>query len=468
MAGIFHRERARSTEEPHVTAEPDSSQTPSPPLPDTALVGGPATEPSAQAPTEQPWQEMGESVEDVTTPIPPVDVPADDAAANGHAPSGQPRAAQAAPDRGRPTWRSLLAGIAALVAAALLIIGGMAIGRATATGGTSVKSVATTAPSASAQDLQQSVISVIHIVQPSVVEVTSRGAQGGAIGSGEILRADGYIVTNNHVVAGFSTYTVTLATGQTVPAQLVGAAPQDDLAVLRVQFTNLRPISIGVSRTVQVGQFAIAMGSPLGLQQSATLGIVSALDRQATEAQSGPFLAGLIQTSAPINPGNSGGALVDLQGRLIGIPTLGAENPESGVPAGGIGFAIPSDRVKFVADQLIKYGRVVTSGQGFLGIQGQDVTPELATAFRLPAQSGVLITGFANDATGASPAAKAGLLRGDIVVAIDGKQVATEADLASALLAQTPGTPVTITVQRGAKQQSAKVTLGERPAKQAG
>src|SRR5258708_12039007 len=115
MVGIFHRERARSTEEPHVTAEPDSSQTPSPPLPDTALVGGPATEPSAQAPTEQPWQEMGESVEDVTTPIPPVDVPADDAAANGHAPSGQPRAAQAPPDRGRPTGRSPLAAISAPV-----------------------------------------------------------------------------------------------------------------------------------------------------------------------------------------------------------------------------------------------------------------------------------------------------------------------------------------------------------------
>src|SRR5260221_9496845 len=354
MAGIFHRERARSTEEPHVTAEPDSSQTPSPPLPDTALVGGPATEPSAQAPTEQPWQEMGESVEDVTTPVPPVDVPAD-AATNGHTPSGQPRAAQAPPDRGRPTWRSPLAGIAALVAAAPLIIGGMAIGRATATGGTAVKSVATTAPSASAQELQQSVISVIHIVQPSVVEVTSRGAQGGAIGSGEILRADGYIVTNNHVVAGFLTYTVTLATGQTVPAQLGGAAPQDDLALLRVQFTNLPPVSIGVSRTVQVGQFAIPMGRPLGFQQSATLGIVSALDRQATEAQSGPFLAGLIQTSAPINPGNSGGALVDLQGRLICIPTLGAENPESGVPAGGLRLPLPPYRGKMVADPRAQY-----------------------------------------------------------------------------------------------------------------
>jgi S1-C subfamily serine protease len=467
MAGIFHHERARSVEEPHVTAEPDSSQTPLPFLDTEPAGGGPATEPSAPAPTVQPWQEMSESVEDVATPLPPSDAPAD-ATTSGHEPPGQAPAAKAPPDRRRPTWRGPLAGIAALAATALLISGGMAIGRATAPDGTSVKSATTTAASSNAQDLQQNVINVIHAVQPSVVEVMSRNAQGGAIGSGEILRVDGYIVTNHHVVAGFSTFTVTLATGQTVPAQLVGAAPQDDLAVLRVQLADLRPISIGDSRTVQVGQFAIAMGSPLGLQQSATLGIVSALDRQATEAQSGPFLAGLIQTSAPINPGNSGGALVDLQGRLIGIPTLGAENPESGAPAGGIGFAIPSDRVRFVADQLIKYGHVANSGQGFLGIQGQNVTPDLATAFKLPVQSGVLIAGFANDAAGVSPAAKAGLLRGDIVVAINGKQVATEADLAAALLTQTPGTQMTITVQRGAKQQSAKVTLGERPAKQAG
>src|SRR5260370_4971673 len=149
MAGIFHRERARSTEEPHVTAEPDSSQTPSPPLPDTALVGGPATEPSAQAPTEQPWQEMGESVEDVTTPVPPVDVPAD-TAPNGHLASGQPRAAQAPPYRGRPTWRSPLARIAGPAFAALLIFCGMAIGRATAHGGTPGQSAATPPPPSNA------------------------------------------------------------------------------------------------------------------------------------------------------------------------------------------------------------------------------------------------------------------------------------------------------------------------------
>src|SRR5262249_15754099 len=179
-----------------------------------------------------------------------------------------------------------------------------------------------------------------------------------------------YIVTNNHVVAGFAQYSVTLATGQTVPAQVVGVAPAEDLAVLRVQLTHLQPIVIGDSRAVRVGEFAVAMGSPLGLQQSATFGIVSAIDRQASEAKSGPLLSGLIQTSAPINPGNSGGALVDMQGRLIGIPTLGAENPENGAAAGGIGFAIPSERMKFIADQLIQYGHVVNTGQGFLGVQG--------------------------------------------------------------------------------------------------
>src|SRR5260370_15641241 len=147
MAGIFHRERARSTEEPHVTAEPDSSQTPSPPLPDTALVGGPATEPSAQAPTEQPWQEMGESVEDVTTPVPPVDVPAD-TATNGHVASGQPRAAQAPPYRGRPTWRSPLAGVGGLAVAALVVMGGVGIRRPPATRGAGGDKVAAAAPPA--------------------------------------------------------------------------------------------------------------------------------------------------------------------------------------------------------------------------------------------------------------------------------------------------------------------------------
>ncbi|HEU5422850.1 MAG TPA: PDZ domain-containing protein, partial [Nitrolancea sp.] len=194
--------------------------------------------------------------------------------------------------------------------------------------------------------------------------------------------------------------------------------------------------------------------------------IVSALNRSATENLNGQAfqLIGLIQTSAPINPGNSGGALVNLQGQLIGIPTLGAVNPESGAAAPGIGFAIPSNRVKFVMDQLIKNGRLVNSGQGFIGIQGEDVTPDLASAYNLPAQSGVLVAGFAPDSSGNSPAQQAGVKQGDIITAVNGKAVANSGDLAGALESQSPGTKVTLTVVRSSGTQQITVTLGQRPA----
>lgn len=320
---------------------------------------------------------------------------------------------------------------------------------------------------AAATDLQQTIINVIRAVQPSVVEVQSGGGgNGGAIGSGEIITADGYIVTNDHVVRGFSSFTVALANGKQVPARLIGEDPQDDLAVLKVDGQNLQPIAFGDSSKVLVGQFAIAIGSPLGLTQSATFGIISAVNRSAQEGSGGTtsVLTGLIQTSAPINPGNSGGALVDLQGRLIGVPTLGAVNPESGSTADGIGFAIPSNRVKYVADQLIKNGRLVNSGQGFMGIEGVDVTPDLAQANGLPVQHGVLIAGFANDATGQSPAQQAGLRTGDIIIAVNDQQVTGNSDLASALISQQPGTKVTISFARNSSAtQKVTLTLGERP-----
>jgi S1-C subfamily serine protease len=349
---------------------------------------------------------------------------------------------------------------------ALLVVGGWggahqntATESSTSTGGTTV------VVPPSAQDLQQTIINTIRIVQPSVVQITSSGSsQGGAIGSGEILTADGYIVTNDHVVAGFTQFTATFANGQTLPAHLVGGAPQEDLAVLKVAGSNMRPITFANSSTVQVGQFAIALGSPLGLEQSATQGIVSALDREASEGSSGPTLVGLIQTSAPINPGNSGGALVDLQGHLIGVPTLAAAIPGSGAPAPGIGFAIPSNRVTFVTAQLIRNGHLVSTGQGFLGIQGVTVTPQVASAYNLSVQSGVLITGFANDAAGVSPAQQAGLQIGDIIVAVDGKTIADQAQLAGTLLGLDPGTTVQVTVQRGSSQQTVAVKLGERTA----
>ncbi|HEY7781154.1 MAG TPA: trypsin-like peptidase domain-containing protein [Ktedonobacterales bacterium] len=329
-----------------------------------------------------------------------------------------------------------------------------------------------TALSPAVGDLQQSVETVIQNVQPSVVEVTSTSTGQGqeAIGSGDILTKDGYIVTNDHVVQGFDTFSVTLSSGKTLPAHVVGEDAQDDLAVLKVSATNLKPITFGDSAKVQTGEFVVALGNPLGLNQSATFGIVSALNRTASEAPNGPAgeLTGLIQTSAPINPGNSGGALVDLQGQLIGIPTLGATNAETGGGADGIGFAIPSDRVQYVVNQVIQHGQLVSSGQGFLGIVGEDVNPSLAAANGLSAQSGVLITGFANDAAGASPARQAGLQTGDIITAVNGQTVTNSEDLASALLTQSPGTQVALTIERGSQRQTVHATLGERPANSQG
>jgi S1-C subfamily serine protease len=205
-------------------------------------------------------------------------------------------------------------------------------------------------------DAQQDMVSLIQRVNPAVVQVQSRAGVRGATGSGEIFTSDGYIVTNSHVVHGFSDYAVLLADNRTIAARLVADVVQEDLAVLKITADNLTPIPIGDSSKVQVGDFALALGSPLGLQQSATTGIISALNRSGTELTSqGPVtLRGMLQTSAPINPGNSGGALVNAQGELIGIPTLAAVDPTSGAAANGIGFAITSNHAQEVLRQFEK------------------------------------------------------------------------------------------------------------------
>ena len=184
---------------------------------------------------------------------------------------------------------------------------------------------------------QQETVALIQNVNPSVVQIQARSILSGGIGSGEIATTSGYIVTNSHVVHGFRDLTVLLSDNRTFPAQLVGDVPEEDLAVLKINAPNLKPIAFGDSSKVQVGDFALALGSPLGLEQSATTGIVSALNRSAR-----------VVTSAPINPGNSGGALVNTQGELIGIPTLGAVDPTSGAAANGIGFAITSNHAREV------------------------------------------------------------------------------------------------------------------------
>ncbi len=204
----------------------------------------------------------------------------------------------------------------------------------------------------------------MHHLSPSVVQIQS--PEG--LGSGVVFDSNGDIVTNNHVVAGGGPYTVT-AGAHSYGASLVGRFPPDDLAVVRVSGAKLTPAAFADSSKLDVGDFAIAIGNPLGLRSSVTDGIVSAF-RQGVSEGNGVALPLMIQTSAAINPGNSGGALADLQGRVIGIPTLAATDPElGGTAAPGIGFAIPSNLVRDIATQIIRFGHVVNSHRAYLGVQ---------------------------------------------------------------------------------------------------
>lgn len=196
----------------------------------------------------------------------------------------------------------------------------------------------------------------IAAVEPGVVQLNVTTAQGQQIGSGVIIDTKGDIVTNSHVVSGAQTIQVVISSGASLSAQLVGNDTADDLAVVHITpFAHMTVVPLGDSSKLVVGQDVLAIGNPLGITQTATNGIVSALNRSVTES-SGATISNAIQTDAPINPGNSGGALINLQGQLIGIPTLGAVNTESNTPANGIGFAIPSSRVATVVQQMTNQG----------------------------------------------------------------------------------------------------------------
>jgi S1-C subfamily serine protease len=196
-------------------------------------------------------------------------------------------------------------------------------------------------------------------VKAAVVEVAVTTQNASAIGSGVIIDQRGYIVTNNHVVAGAQSIEVVLADGTRLPAQLVGTDPAADLAVLKITTQQkLTVASLGDSSKLQVGEDVLAIGNPLGITESVSHGIISALGRTVSEGQGGGTISNAVQTDAAINPGNSGGALIDLQGNLIGIPTLGAIDTEHNTPANGVGFAIPSNTVAAVVSQLIAAGHV--------------------------------------------------------------------------------------------------------------
>jgi putative serine protease PepD len=332
--------------------------------------------------------------------------------------------------------------LAVIVLAGTLALAGCT---ATATAGGQAASAPALDVKPSALALQQQFVQVVKQVGPSVVLIqTSQG-----LGSGVVLDANGDVVTNAHVVEGASNFQVTLANGRQHPAQLVGTFPADDLAVLHIDAGGLQPASFADSSQLQVGDVALAIGNPLGLQSSVTEGIVSALGRTVNE-DNGVALPNVIQTSAPINPGNSGGALVDLEGQVIGIPTLAATDPQlGGSAAPGIGFAIPSNTVRDIAGQLIGQGKVTNSHRAWLGVEVAATT-----------SGGLLVT----KAQAGGPAARAGIRRGELMTAVQGTATPDPATLADVLAGLRPGqtVPVAVAHPDGARQ-TVRVTLGQFP-----
>jgi putative serine protease PepD len=295
-----------------------------------------------------------------------------------------------------------------------------------------------------------------------VVTIAASGPGGGGTGSGEVIRPDGYILTNNHVIsvgaASRGSVEVLFADGHTEPAVITGRDPQTDLAVLKVQTSHqLKVISLGSSSSVKVGQPVVAIGAPLGLFGTVTSGIVSALDRTVQVPGENDRLALLVsalQTDASINPGNSGGALVNCEGQLVGVPTAGATVPNSAGGSIGLGFAIPVDLAKSIADEIIATGRVT---HAFFGLQAVPIPPAAAEQAGLP--EGL----FVQAVTPNGPAAAAGLRPEDVITKIDGEPATSSIQLQELTLTKKPGDTVSIEYTRDGQSATTTVTLAAQP-----
>jgi S1-C subfamily serine protease len=319
---------------------------------------------------------------------------------------------------------------------------------------------------------EQLVIDVYARVGPAVVCITAPQRFGECIGSGFVLDLEGHVITNNHVAEAADELLVTLADEHTVPAEVVGSDPGSDLAVLQIDVPadELTVAELGESAGLQVGQRAIAIGNPFGLERTVTTGVISSLGRTLSRTDSNFSIAEVIQTDAAINPGNSGGPLLDSRGKVIGINTAIAS--DSGVNS-GVGFAIPVDIMKRVVPELIASGRYQ---HAWIGISGRSLSPEIVEASGLTVKTGVLIF----EVEAGSPAEKGGLrggnrqvlisgipilTGGDVVIAIEGVAVTGIDDVVNYLASHTRvGDEVSVTVVRDGKELEIGLTLEERPA----
>src|SRR3984885_2091857 len=273
-----------------------------------------------------------------------------------------------------------------------------------------------------------------------------------ALGSGVIVTADGTILTNNHVIDGASDIKVYLSDKREFKAKLVGADPKTDIAVLKIDAGSLPTLPLGDSSQLNVGDLIFAIGDPFGIGETATMGIVSATGRGQLGIED---YENFIQTDAAINPGNSGGAMIDIHGNLVGINTAILSHGGSGGNE-GVGFAIPMSMAKPVMDQILAHGKVI---RGYLGVHIQDFSPELAKSFNFNQSGGVLI----GDVSANTPAANAGLKKGDVIVKLNGQAESDSNDLRNTISQMSPGTQDKLDIWRDGKVQPYTVTLGELP-----
>lgn len=274
--------------------------------------------------------------------------------------------------------------------------------------------------------------------------------QENSLGSGVIISTDGYVLTNNHVIAEADEIKVALRDGRNTTAKVVGSDPESDLAVLKIDLPDLPSITIGQSDALRVGDVVLAIGNPFGVGQTVTMGIVSATQRSELGIN---VFENFIQTDAAINPGNSGGALINASGQLIGINT--AIFSRSG-GSEGIGFAIPVSLAKDVMQQIIEKGRPV---RGWLGIEAQDLTPELAESFGVKTAKGVVVAGVLPG----SPADKGGVKAGDIITRVNDQAVASAREIVNTISRIAPGTEARLSGSRNGKEVTLTIRVGERP-----
>jgi len=403
-----------------------------------------------------PIADDSNGTDDPTTPEPAGGIPA--------APASSPVSAERTSDANRTTRspRVLRASIASAVVAALV---GAGVASAVFVATDDNSTVRTTTVVQAATPVKRSsdrlagnaldIAGVINKVEPAVVAVVTDdgpGSGNGGAGTGFVITSDGYIVTNNHVVEGANHVEVTFTNGDQHSATVKGTDPSADLAVIKVNASNLPTVQLGDSDKVQVGDDVVAIGNALALEGglSVTKGIVSGLHRD-VPVENG-LLSGALQTDAAINPGNSGGPLVNAQGQVIGINTAIASPAQEN--AVNVGFVIPISNAKPIIDDLMQ-GRT----PAFLGVATQTVTPNVARELRLSVQSGAVIS----QVTNGSPAADAGLRRDDVIVEIDGHAITGSSDVLTRIREHRPGDRVEIVVNRDGTRKTAEATLAKRP-----